>query len=112
MGVEEGKESESQFLVFFLFLVFTIHACTLMPIVITLYASGLTSVALTAACVLTCLHIVCQLEMRLFTSWSADIDELISSTTSIMHSKKVSKLLPYPDVHSRHCYCFNGEEVI
>ena len=43
---------------------------------------------------------------------SSDIDDCISSLLSGMHSKKVSKLLPYPGVHSRHYYRTKGEEVI
>ena len=40
----------------------------------------------------------------------ADIDNRISSSTTGMRSKKVSKLLPYPGVHSRLFYRFGGEE--
>ena len=43
----------------------------------------------------------------------ADINDGISSSTIVgMCSKKVSKLLPYPDVHSRRYYRFEGEEVV
>ena len=42
----------------------------------------------------------------------ADIDDHISSTTTGMRSKKVSKLLSYPSIHSRQFYWFEGEEVV
>ena len=42
----------------------------------------------------------------------ADIDDGISSTTTGMRSKKVSKLLPYPGIRRRHLYRFEGEEVV
>ena len=42
----------------------------------------------------------------------ADIDDCISSTTTGMHSKKVSKLLPYPIVRSWCFYRFEVEEVV
>ena len=37
---------------------------------------------------------------------------IVSLAISGMHSKKVSKLLPYPGVHSRKYCCFKGEEVV
>ena len=40
----------------------------------------------------------------------ADIDNKVLSTLSRMHSRKVSKLLQYPGVHSRKFYRFKGEE--
>ena len=39
---------------------------------------------------------------------SVDIDDCISSPSSGMPSRKVSKLLPYPRVHSRRFYHFEG----
>ena len=39
-----------------------------------------------------------------------NIDYWISSNSSGKHSKMVSKLLPYPEVHSRHFYRSEGEE--
>ena len=39
-----------------------------------------------------------------------DIDDRISLPPSGMHSKKVSKLLPYPGLRSHHFYEFEGEE--
>ena len=41
----------------------------------------------------------------------ADIDDCISSTTSGMWSKKVSKLLPYPGIRSSQFYRFEGEVI-
>ena len=41
-----------------------------------------------------------------------DLDDQICSTTSGMHSKKVSKLLSYPGVHSRRYCRFEREEVV
>ena len=42
----------------------------------------------------------------------ADMDDRISSATSGMQSKKVSKLLPHPRVSSHCFYQFEGEEVV
>ena len=42
----------------------------------------------------------------------ADTDDYISSTTTGMHSKKVSKLLPYPIVCSWRFYWFEVEGVV
>ena len=41
----------------------------------------------------------------------ADIDDCISSPSSGMRSKKVSKLLTYPGVRSHRFYRFKGEEL-
>ena len=41
-----------------------------------------------------------------------DIDDPISWTTTRMRLKKVSKILPYPGIRSRHFYQFEGEDVI
>ena len=41
----------------------------------------------------------------------ADIDDRVSLMSSVMHSRKVSKLLQYPGVRGRKFYRFEGEDV-
>ena len=43
---------------------------------------------------------------------TGDIDDCISSLLTSMLSKKISKLLPFLGVRSRHYYCIEVEEVI